>query len=69
MTRLALVCLAAGCLCACTAEAPDTRSQPASSASHAPAGYLDYTGRQDLLAGGVRMSPVNTPEGPFRVWT
>lgn len=31
--------------------------------------YLDYTGREDLLSGGVRMIPVETPKGTFRVWT
>ncbi len=31
--------------------------------------YLDYTGRDDLLGGGVKMIPVETPKGTFRVWT
>jgi proline iminopeptidase len=31
--------------------------------------YLDYSGRDDLLAGGVRMVPVRTPAGEFKVWT
>jgi proline iminopeptidase len=31
--------------------------------------YLDYTGRDDVLSGGVRMIPVETPAGTFRVWT
>jgi proline iminopeptidase len=31
--------------------------------------YFDYTGRADVLAGGVRMVPVQTPKGEFRVWT
>jgi proline iminopeptidase len=31
--------------------------------------YLDYTGRDDLLAGGVKLIPVETPKGTFRVWT
>jgi proline iminopeptidase len=31
--------------------------------------YLDYSGRDDLLAGGVRMIPVQTPAGTFHVWT
>jgi proline iminopeptidase len=35
----------------------------------APADYLDYSGRADLLSGGVRMIPVHTPSGEFRVWT
>jgi proline iminopeptidase len=31
-------------------------------------GYLDYSGRDDVLGGGARRIPVNTPEGPHRVW-
>ena len=31
--------------------------------------YLDYAGKDDLLAGGVRMVPVATPVGAFKVWT
>ena len=34
-----------------------------------PAGYLDYSGRDDLLSGGVKMISVSTPKGTFRVWT
>ncbi|HZC07249.1 MAG TPA: proline iminopeptidase-family hydrolase [Ktedonobacterales bacterium] len=33
------------------------------------AAYLDYTGRDDVLSGGVRMIPIQTPKGTFRVWT
>jgi proline iminopeptidase len=31
--------------------------------------YLDYSGRDDLLGGGVRMIAVDTPSGTFKVWT
>ena len=31
--------------------------------------YLDYSEREDRLAGGVRMVPVQTPAGAFKVWT
>jgi proline iminopeptidase len=31
--------------------------------------YLDYSGRDDVLSGGVKMIPVETPKGIFRVWT
>ncbi len=31
--------------------------------------YLDNSGRDDALSGGVRMIPVETPRGTFRVWT
>lgn len=34
-----------------------------------PAGYLDYSERDDVLSGGVKLIPVNTPKGTFRVWT
>jgi proline iminopeptidase len=31
--------------------------------------YLDYSGRDDALSGGVRMVTVDTPSGAFKVWT
>jgi proline iminopeptidase len=31
--------------------------------------YLDNSGRADRLSGGVRMIPITTPAGDFRVWT
>jgi proline iminopeptidase len=31
--------------------------------------YFDNTGRDDVLSGGVRMVPVETPKGRFNVWT
>jgi proline iminopeptidase len=31
--------------------------------------YLDYSGRDDVLSGGVKLIPVPTPKGDFRVWT
>jgi len=34
-----------------------------------PADYLDYSSRDDVLSGGVRLIPVETPSGTFRVWT
>lgn len=33
------------------------------------ASYLDYSGREDVLSGGVRVIPIDTPVGGFRVWT
>ena len=33
------------------------------------ASYLDSSGRADALTGGVRVIPVETPVGTFRVWT
>lgn len=34
-----------------------------------PAVYLDNSGRDDVLSGGVKMIPVDTPKGTFKVWT
>lgn len=31
--------------------------------------YFDNTGRDDVLDGGVRMIPITTPKGEFKVWT
>ena len=31
--------------------------------------YLDDTGRDDVLSGGVKMIPIVTPIGTVRVWT
>ena len=31
--------------------------------------YLNYAGRDDILSGGVKMIPIETPKGIFRVWT
>jgi proline iminopeptidase len=30
---------------------------------------LDYSGRDDVISGGVKMIPVDTPKGTFHVWT
>jgi proline iminopeptidase len=30
--------------------------------------YLDYSGRDDVLSGGARKIPVNTPAGTYQVW-
>jgi proline iminopeptidase len=34
-----------------------------------PAAYFDQRGRSDVQSGGVRMIPITTPKGTFRVWT
>lgn len=34
-----------------------------------PDAYLDNSGRDDALSGGVKMIPVTTPKGTFHVWT
>ena len=49
---------------ACAQPGPTQAVQPAA----APA-YWDSSGRPDVLSGGVRMIPIKTPKGEFRVWT
>ena len=34
-----------------------------------PEQYFDNTGRDDVLSGGVKMIPIQTPVGEFKVWT
>lgn len=31
--------------------------------------YFDNTGRDDVVSGGVKLIPIQTPKGTFRVWT
>jgi len=35
----------------------------------APESYFDHAGRDDVLSGGVKLVPIVTPKGEFRVWT
>ena len=35
----------------------------------AQSNYFDNEGRDDVLSGGVRMIPIETPKGTFHVWT
>ncbi len=35
----------------------------------APGAYFDSSGRDDILAGGVKLISIQTPKGSFRVWT
>lgn len=32
-------------------------------------GYFDYSGSDDQLTGGIKMIPIETPKGTFKVWT
>jgi proline iminopeptidase len=57
---------------AMTVAACTTQSVPSPASENGttnPGGYFDNTGRTDVLAGGIRMIPVTTPRGTFKVWT
>lgn len=34
-----------------------------------PTDYLDNSGRDDVLSGGMKMIPIETSKGTFKVWT
>lgn len=50
---------------ACSGGSTPAPSAPAPASS----AYLDYSGRDDVLSGGVRTIPITTPKGTFNVWT
>ncbi len=64
-TLTALAILLAASLAGCGGARP---GDPAV-ANTRPSAYFDDTGRDDVLAGGVRLIPIETPKGTFRVWT
>ncbi|HZW60469.1 MAG TPA: proline iminopeptidase-family hydrolase [Woeseiaceae bacterium] len=59
--NLPAILAALAALSACQPCANDTAA--------APGAYLDNSGREDILSGGVRMIPIDTPAGEFHVWT
>ncbi len=61
MKTMILVTVSAFILLGCANDSAPERT--------ASADYFDNTGRDDVLSGGVRMIPVATPKGNFRVWT
>lgn len=63
-----IICLTTILLLHGCAQKP-AQPETASAAAPATVSYFDNTGRTDVLAGGVRMIPVQTPKGTFRVWT
>jgi proline iminopeptidase len=71
MKRLIPVACAALLVAACTkAQAPAPGQGPTPSApAVAPVSYFDNAGKNDILGGGVRMIPITTPKGTFKVWT
>jgi proline iminopeptidase len=66
MKKITLLLIAVVFLQACANQpAPNQPAKP-----QAPLNaYLDNTGRDDVLGGGVKMIPITTPKGNFRVWT
>ncbi len=61
MKTTLLLVVGALVLLGCSNDAPSNRAVSVD--------YFDNSGRTDVLSGGVRMIPVETPKGTFRVWT
>ena len=70
MKRIGLVAALLVAAIGCVRSSP-TKEVPlrASTGEAVPANYLDSSGRDDVLAGGVKMIPIKTPKGTFKVWT
>lgn len=62
MKNLSLILLLLVVLQSCT-NSEQTGNEIAKSS------YLDYSNRDDILSGGVKMIPIQTPSGVFKVWT
>ena len=69
MSRTPSILVALALLVACAPEPADRPAADGSMAAGPPASYYDNTGRDDVLSGGVKLIPVETPAGTFRVWT
>jgi proline iminopeptidase len=54
---------------AASACSPSSNSVAPAETRPAAAAYFDTAGRDDVLSGGVKMIPISTPKGTFRVWT
>jgi len=62
MKAIAIAAAAGLVLLGCEAAETPGHDEDASS-------YFDNTGRDDVLSGGAKLIPIQTPTGTFRVWT
>jgi proline iminopeptidase len=53
----------------CVACSNGDKAVMSASDAVAPSDYFDNKGRDDVLSGGVKMITIDTPAGPFKVWT
>lgn len=66
MKKTLFLIVAALTLQACASQHAPSQAASTPAATNA---YLDSSGRDDLLSGGVKLIPIKTPKGEFRVWT
>lgn len=48
---------------------PVVAGPPTEPPQQPPSSYHDNTGRDDTLSGGIKLIPITTPSGNFKVWT
>lgn len=63
LTSLLIVLLFFGCI----SNEKKTKGTDVSSLNEQS--YLDNSGKEDQFTGGIKMIPIQTPKGEFRVWT
>lgn len=68
MKKILLLFALAFLLFSCNTQQPEQPKQE-ETPSTTKVDYLDYSGRDDILSGGVKMIPITTPKGEFKVWT
>jgi proline iminopeptidase len=61
--------LLAGVVAACGIALDEGEADGGANGGAAAVSYFDNRGRDDVLSGGVKLIPIQTPDGEFRVWT
>lgn len=56
-------------LTGCTTPSEDTTSSTETPEANDLKSYLTYTNEEEQFTGGIRMIPIQTPSGNFKVWT
>ncbi|MGB3181039.1 MAG: proline iminopeptidase-family hydrolase [Cyclobacteriaceae bacterium] len=56
-------------VCSCTTTSPSDVQEEAQNDEIAVSEYFDYANEEDTYTGGIRMIPIQTPKGEFKVWT
>jgi proline iminopeptidase len=54
---------------ACGTPVVEAPTQSPAASPPGPTAYFDNSGRDDVLSGGVKIIPITTPQGTFKVWT
>ncbi|MEJ7674973.1 MAG: proline iminopeptidase-family hydrolase [Chitinophagaceae bacterium] len=60
--------LIAVCLCSCN-QKTKTTDETSTGTSSINSAYFDYSNSDDQNTGGIKMIPISTPKGTFKVWT